>query len=331
MSHARRPIARSCAAAQRLSIAAIAGLLLGGTAAAEDMEWVNPRDLSSSGGFAYGNLRTIAQAFSGTSDLNEATAFVVGVRVEGTYVVDGQLVGDGLSFGDSFELSYRTGDALHYPDTFRAPIARFSQADGSLAVIETENVNFEGRSSVFELRHAPVEIELTPAFAVPQFGSPLERRYYFELFNDADALMLWITGSDTNSFPALQSDGCLGGYDGDLILNGNLGFTLLIEGAPPSAELITSVHESMQLSPWEIIPQFPDTASGPTTCVGEVSPNGDGAINLTDFSCYLSWWANASPQADITMTGTCDLMAADCVVDLSDFACYLSLWADAQP
>ena len=332
MPHARHPIARSVAAAQRLGVAAVAGLLLSGTAAAEDMEWVNVGDLSSSGGFVFNGVRPIAQAFAGTSELPEATARVVGIRVEAIFFdsAAGDFVGGGLSINDAFELTYRTDDAHVYPNTFSRPSARFTQADGSLTVIETENVNFAGRSSVFELRHAPVEIELSPPTS--PFNLPDERRYYFDVFNGSSLPTYWITGSSMNPYPALLADDCLGGYNRDQIMDGNLAFALLIEDAPASAALMTRLDNSYELNQFSVIPPYPDTADAPGRCVGEVSALGDGLINLSDFSCYLMWWANGSPQADISDTGACNpSLGGDCVVNLSDFACYLSLWADAQP
>ncbi|MEO0482766.1 MAG: GC-type dockerin domain-anchored protein [Planctomycetota bacterium] len=54
---------------------------------------------------------------------------------------------------------------------------------------------------------------------------------------------------------------------------------------------------------------------------------GDGIVDLSDFSCYLSEWAAGNPVADITVTGTCTPGAGGDGVDLSDFSCYLSEWS----
>ena len=54
----------------------------------------------------------------------------------------------------------------------------------------------------------------------------------------------------------------------------------------------------------------------------------DGAVALSDFSLYLSRWANSDPAADITPAGTCLPGQGTDGVDLSDFSCFLSLWAN---
>jgi len=64
------------------------------------------------------------------------------------------------------------------------------------------------------------------------------------------------------------------------------------------------------------------TATG--TCV---PGSGDGVVDLSDFSCYLSEWSNQTAIADITTTGTCDPGNGGDGVDLSDFSCYLAEWS----
>ncbi|MEO0482769.1 MAG: GC-type dockerin domain-anchored protein [Planctomycetota bacterium] len=54
---------------------------------------------------------------------------------------------------------------------------------------------------------------------------------------------------------------------------------------------------------------------------------GDGVVNLSDFSCYLSQWAASAPLADITTDGVCTPGSGGDGVTLSDFSCYLSLWS----
>ncbi|MEO0482167.1 MAG: TIM-barrel domain-containing protein [Planctomycetota bacterium] len=58
-------------------------------------------------------------------------------------------------------------------------------------------------------------------------------------------------------------------------------------------------------------------------------PTPDGKVDLVDFSYYLSRRAQADPAADLTETGTCNLLTADGVVDLSDFSCYLAFWSQS--
>ena len=45
--------------------------------------------------------------------------------------------------------------------------------------------------------------------------------------------------------------------------------------------------------------------------------NGDGRVNLVDFSILLSWWERDNPQCDLNQNGT---------VDLPDFSILLSYW-----
>jgi len=69
------------------------------------------------------------------------------------------------------------------------------------------------------------------------------------------------------------------------------------------------------------------TATG--TC--DTAAGGDGVIDLSDFSCYLSEWSNSTPVADITTTGTCNPGMGGDGVDLSDFSCYLAEWSQGCP
>ena len=76
----------------------------------------------------------------------------------------------------------------------------------------------------------------------------------------------------------------------------------------------------------------------PDNCIVDLTtdgtPNGipDGAVTLSDFSFYLSLWATADPNADITPDGVCAPEAGGGDGDtLSDFSCYLALWAAGCP
>ncbi|MEO0482169.1 MAG: GC-type dockerin domain-anchored protein [Planctomycetota bacterium] len=64
------------------------------------------------------------------------------------------------------------------------------------------------------------------------------------------------------------------------------------------------------------------TATG--TCVPGA---GDGVVDLSDFSCFLSQWSASAPIADITTTGVCTPGMGGDGVDLSDFSCYLAEWS----
>ncbi|MEM9167991.1 MAG: GC-type dockerin domain-anchored protein [Planctomycetota bacterium] len=59
--------------------------------------------------------------------------------------------------------------------------------------------------------------------------------------------------------------------------------------------------------------------------------NGDGLIDLSDFSCYLTQWSSQAPIADITSTGVCEPGNGDGLVNLSDFSCYLTEWSAGCP
>ncbi|MEL7474231.1 MAG: CRTAC1 family protein, partial [Planctomycetota bacterium] len=74
------------------------------------------------------------------------------------------------------------------------------------------------------------------------------------------------------------------------------------------------------------------------SCYPDISPmdeclpgQGDGAVTLGDFSCYLSEWSIGSEFADITSTSQCDINSGGDGVDLSDFSCFLSQWALGCP
>ena len=73
-----------------------------------------------------------------------------------------------------------------------------------------------------------------------------------------------------------------------------------------------------------------------SACVADVTTTGtangtpDGAVDLSDFSYYLSLWSAAATTADVTTTGTANGVP-DGSVDLSDFSYYLSLWSAGCP
>ena len=67
------------------------------------------------------------------------------------------------------------------------------------------------------------------------------------------------------------------------------------------------------------------------TTTGQTSGIADGIVDLSDFSYYLSLWANSEPSADITASGICIAGIPDGGVDLSDFSCYLSEWSRGCP
>ncbi|MEM7754112.1 MAG: lamin tail domain-containing protein [Planctomycetota bacterium] len=75
-------------------------------------------------------------------------------------------------------------------------------------------------------------------------------------------------------------------------------------------------------------PVTPACALADITTDGSCTPGVfDGAVTLSDFSCFLSEWSAGSPIADITITGECTPGAGGDGVDLSDFSCYLAEWS----
>ncbi|MEO0482315.1 MAG: endonuclease [Planctomycetota bacterium] len=79
------------------------------------------------------------------------------------------------------------------------------------------------------------------------------------------------------------------------------------------------------------------TVIDPTACPADLTtdglPNGipDSIVTLSDFTYYLSLWANADASADITTDGVCNPGNGGDGVTLSDFSCYLSLWSAGCP
>lgn len=64
------------------------------------------------------------------------------------------------------------------------------------------------------------------------------------------------------------------------------------------------------------------------TADGTCAPgSGEGAITLSDFSCYLSEWSAQTAFADITLDGTCVPGTGGDGVTLSDFSCFLGEWS----
>ncbi|MEL7472324.1 MAG: GC-type dockerin domain-anchored protein [Planctomycetota bacterium] len=82
---------------------------------------------------------------------------------------------------------------------------------------------------------------------------------------------------------------------------------------------------------------FTRVAPGPCTPADITSTSAcepglsDGAVDLSDFSCYLSLWAASDPAADLTTIGACQPGTGGDGVTLSDFACYLGIWSVGCP
>jgi len=84
---------------------------------------------------------------------------------------------------------------------------------------------------------------------------------------------------------------------------------------------------------------IPDECEGDVACSpADITQTGlctpgmpDGAMDLSDFSCYLSEWSSSSALADITTDGVCDPGNGGDGVTLSDFSCFLSVWSAGCP
>ena len=66
------------------------------------------------------------------------------------------------------------------------------------------------------------------------------------------------------------------------------------------------------------------------TSTGTANGVPDGAVDLSDFSYYLTLWSGSDPAADVTTTGSASGVP-DGSVDLSDFSFYLTLWSAGCP
>ena len=77
---------------------------------------------------------------------------------------------------------------------------------------------------------------------------------------------------------------------------------------------------------------FNEPACSPAdvTTTGLSNGQGDGVVNLSDFSYYLTLWSNQNAVADVTTSGAANGIP-DGSVDLSDFSYYLSLWSAGCP
>ncbi|MEL7471793.1 MAG: GC-type dockerin domain-anchored protein [Planctomycetota bacterium] len=276
-------------------------------------------NLASSGGFFFNaSSFPIAQPLRfGTGETSDPVT-IEGFCVEGVY---SGAIGDGLSIADNFQVSYVPAD-IHGAPNLRAPIATFSQADGSLVVEESENQRFFGGvSSVFSISHAPVD---SPANTWGVF---------LVLLNDSEIPWFIATGAISGQVcRALQATGAC--PDDFVSTNFDTGawLGLAIDSPTPDAELGTKFfNQCGNIFPALYVPPSPDLGDN-TGCFeyGQAGP-ADGSVNLSDFACYLNFWSASDPYADVTGSAACDFGQRDCVIDLSDFACYLATWADAQP
>ena len=128
-------------------------------------------------------------------------------------------------------------------------------------------------------------------------------------------------GDKLSLFPAIAADGSAAvfvSFASNLVPGDNNAYADVFRS---DLACLPPTSSSSRCSPADV------TVDG--TCVpGE----GDNAVTLSDFSCYLSLWAADDPLADVTVTGTCTPdEPLDGMVDLSDFSCYLSVWSAGCP
>ena len=114
-------------------------------------------------------------------------------------------------------------------------------------------------------------------------------------------------------------------FDGAVVLV--LGDTLTTFATDPGAGQMT-----LTTAPLVLTVSGGACALADITVTGACTPGlGDGVIDLSDFSCYLSQWSSNAPIADITTTGTCTPGVGGDGGDLSDFSCFLSEWSAGCP
>ncbi|MEM7754886.1 MAG: GC-type dockerin domain-anchored protein [Planctomycetota bacterium] len=139
-----------------------------------------------------------------------------------------------------------------------------------------------------------------------------------------------VTQSLTDPGPVFRQQGFSSLFDGDMVQNYDA-IQWQIQSTFGSTDRLAIEIDEVCLTP--IVGGGPSgCALADITTSGECSPGtGEGVIDLSDFSCYLSEWSQSSPVADITVTGTCDPGMGGDGVDLSDFSCYLSEWSLGCP
>lgn len=67
------------------------------------------------------------------------------------------------------------------------------------------------------------------------------------------------------------------------------------------------------------------------TTTGSDSGVPDGVVDISDFSYFLTRWAQGARRADISATGSCGTALRGDGVDISDFSCFLTLWTTGCP
>ncbi|MEM7755116.1 MAG: VCBS repeat-containing protein [Planctomycetota bacterium] len=138
--------------------------------------------------------------------------------------------------------------------------------------------------------------------------------------------------------PALVRDGDLDGDARDDLITLGDAPPLPPPGPPPGPATISRVG-SVPRTPvnnlatrLNVAPPIAPCSPADITTDGLCTPGAvDGAVTLSDFSCYLSEWSTGAPTADITTTGVCNPGTGTDGVDLSDFSCYLSTWSAGCP
>ena len=115
----------------------------------------------------------------------------------------------------------------------------------------------------------------------------------------------------------------------------NFGWILIgdEDDAPTAKRFDSRESTNVSFRPALVITFDPPANECPADITTEGTSNGipDGALTLSDFSFYLSLWANNNPDADVTTTGVCNFGMGGDGVDLSDFSCYLAEWSMGCP
>jgi len=163
---------------------------------------------------------------------------------------------------------------------------------------------------------ANVEAAIDPVGQFPGFDSPLR-------------LSTGRNNGDGRQASHWKDDSLLGLSTAIGVMDPTYNFDTLNPGYISEADKL-----AFSLIGWDIdVALAPVDPCSPADVTTDGAANGepDGAVTLSDFSFYLSLWAGADPQADLTTDAVCEPGNGGDGVTLSDFACYLSVWAAGCP
>ena len=169
-----------------------------------------------------------------------------------------------------------------------------------------------------------------------------------------EVLNISLNGTPYPARFATGGEDCPQTPDRDTLTIGAAEFTSLIAGGTLAIDMTAPLSVSTNLcfpvdSSVQVIIEYPvnstldtdgngtpDSCEVASPCIADVTTTGtsngtpDGAVDLSDFSYFLTLWSSSASIADVTTTGTSNGIA-DGSVDLSDFSYYLTLWSAGCP